>query len=325
MLLISLGSSEMRYHWFMFASISFLAALAPGGKPDLGRLKRELDVICKPFRGRIGYCVADLTTGERIDLRGTEVFPSASTIKTSVALEALCQVDEGKRKMSDSMKLMPTKERQSSMWTYPMKEGVSLDLDGYVNLMIGVSDNTATMQVQDWIGSKEINARMGKLGLLNTKILGHRKDRSPEEDALQKKWGWGMTTPREQVRLFELLYRHKAASPAVCEKLLRVLGRQYWDDIAIAACPIDVKVCAKSGAISRSRSEVAIVYASRPYALALYTDDQKDQRWTSENEGEVALRKMCGVIWRTFEPSRPFALPAGYEKFNPTGGGISDG
>ena len=295
--------------------------LAPKG---LSALKLELDAICKPFQGRIGYCIADLTTGERIDLRGMERFPSASTIKTSVALEALCQVDEGKLKMSDKKQLMPLKERQSSMWTYPMREAVSLDLDGYVNLMIGVSDNTATMQVQDWIGSKKINERMASLGLLNTQILGHWKDRTPEVAALGKKWGWGMTTPREQVRLFELLYKNKAASPAVCEKLLRILGRQYWDDIAIAACPIDVKVCAKSGAVSKSRSEVAIVYAARPYVLALYTADQQDTRWVSDNEGEVALRKMSKMIWDTFEPNRPYELPQGYEKFNPTGGGVGD-
>jgi beta-lactamase class A len=310
----------------MWGSVVFssliLAQVAPA--PNLTKLKAELDPIAKSFNGRLGYCVIDLKSGQRIDFAGMEVFPTASTIKTSVALEALCQVDEGKRKMSDKQALMPTKDRQASMWTYSMKEGTSLDLDGYVNLMIGVSDNTATMQTQDWIGSKEINARMNKLGLLNTRILGHRKDRDVREDALQKQFGWGMTTPREQARLFELLYLHKAASPAVCEKLLRVLSRQYWDDIAIATCPIDVKVCAKSGAVSKSRSEVAIVYASRPYVLALYTADQKDTRWVSENEGEVALRKMSKLIWNAFEPTRPFTLPDGYEKFNPTGGGVGD-
>lgn len=292
--------------------------------PNLEKLKTELDPIAKSFNGRLGYCVVDLKSGKRIDFAGMDVFPTASTIKTSVALEALCQVDEGKRKMSDKQVLMPTKDRQASMWTYSMKEGTSLDLDGYVNLMIGVSDNTATMQTQEWIGSKEINARMAKLGLLNTRILGHRKDRDSREDAWQKQFGWGMTTPREQARLYELLYQHKAASPAVCEKLLRVLSRQYWDDIAIAACPIDVKVCAKSGAVSKSRSEVAVVYASRPYVIALYTADQKDTRWVSDNEGEVALRKMSKIIWNAFEPKRPFDLPEGYEKFNPTGGGVGD-
>jgi beta-lactamase class A len=302
-----------------------IAATVLSGGPNLPDLKTKLDAIATKFGGRLGYCVIDLKSGQRIDYRGTEIFPTASTIKTSVALEALCQVDEGKHKMGDQYPLLPTAKRQSSMWTYPMKEGVKLDIDGYVNLMIGVSDNTATMTLQDFIGSKPINQRMAKLGLLNTKILGHRADRDSAEDALQKKWGWGMTTPREQARMFELLYSYKAASPAVCEKLLRVLGRQYWDDIAVASCPIDVKVCAKSGAISRSRSEVAIVYASRPYVLALYTDDQKDRRWEHDNEGEVALRKMSNIIWNSFEPKRPYSLPKGYEeKFNPTGGGISD-
>jgi beta-lactamase class A len=303
----------------------FVAATVIQSQPQLERLKIELDTICKPFGGRIGYCVVDLKSGQRIDLRGTEVFPSASTIKTSVALEALCQVDEGKHKMSDQYPLLPTEKRQASMWTFPMKDGSKLDIDGYVNLMIGVSDNTATMTLQDFIGSKPVNQRMAKLGLLNTKILGHRKDRDETENALQKKWGWGMTTPREQARLFELLYQGKAGSPAVCEKLLRILGRQYWDDMAGSSCPIDVKVCAKSGAISRSRSEVAIVYASRPYALAVFTDDQKDQRWELNNEGEVTIRKMCKVMWNFFEPKRPYSLPDGYEKkFLPTGGGLGE-
>jgi beta-lactamase class A len=305
----------------VIASFVAAAVLASPKITPLGELKAQLDPICKTFGGRLGYCVVDLNSGQRIDFRGEEIFPTASTIKTSVAFEALCQVDEGKHKMSDTYPLPPLKDRQASMWTYYMRDDTKLDLDGYVNLMIEVSDNTATMTTQDWIGSKGINARMAKIGLLNTKILGHRKDRDATEDTQQKKWGWGMTTPREQARFFELLYQRKAASPAVCEKLLRVLGKQYWDDIAVASCPIDVKVCAKSGAINRSRSEVAIVYASRPYALAIYTDDQKDQRWVETNEGEVALRKMSTLMWNHFEPTRPFKLPEGYEKFFPTGGG----
>ncbi len=289
--------------------------------PNFPLLEKTLTSIAKQFHGRLGYCVVDLKTGNRISYRGEEIFPTASTIKTSVALEALCEVDEGKHKMSDKFPLLPTDKRQASMWTYQMKDGTSLDIDGYVNLMIGVSDNTATMTLQDFLGSKPINARMSKLGLINTKILGHRDDRDGQETAWRTKFGWGMTTPREQARFFELLFNHKAASPAVCEKLLRILSRQYWDDVSIASCPIDVKVCAKSGAVNQSRSEVSIVYASRPYALAIYTADQVDQRWVANNEGEVALRKMCKLIWNAFEPQRPFELPKGYEKFTPTGGG----
>ena len=300
---------------------SFACAVSMSTQPNLSKLEGALNKIAKPFHGRLGYCVVDLTTGKRISFRGQEIFPTASTIKTSVALEALCQVDEGRHKMTDKYPLLPTDQRQESMWTFAMKDGTKLDIDGYVNLMIGVSDNTATMTMQEFIGSKPVNERMMKLGLLNTKILGHRKDRDNQEDAWRTKFGWGMTTPREQARLFELLYQYKAASPAVCEKLLRILSRQYWDDVSITSCPIDVKVCAKSGAVDQSRSEVSLVYASRPYVLAIYTADQVDQRWVAENEGRVALVTMSKLIWDAFEPSRPFSLPKGYEKFTPTGGG----
>ena len=296
----------------------------PIAPPNLTKLKSELDTVCKGFGGRLGYCVIDLASGNRIDFRGEEVFPTASTIKTAVALDAISEVDEGKRKWTDKHVVPPMSGRQASMWSYQFRDGVKLDFDGWVNLMITVSDNTATMVLREWLGCDAVNARMMKLGLLNTKVLGTFPPDQIRNIALRKKWGLGMTTPREMARLFELLYRYQAGSEAGCEKLLRILSKQYWDDMAIAASPIDVKVCAKSGAINRSRSEVAVVYASRPYILAIYTDDQKDQRWVFENEGEQAIRGMCKKIWDTFEPCRPFKVPEGYQKFSPTGGGVED-
>jgi beta-lactamase class A len=123
-------------------------------------------------------------------------------------------------------------------------------------------------------------------------------------------------------RLIELIYRNRAASQAGCERILRILSHQYWDENAGITAPIDVKVCSKSGAIDRSRSEVALVFAEHPYILTIYTDNQKDQRWVPESEAEVAVRKMCGIIWNTLNPKRPYNPPVGYQKFLPTGGGI---
>lgn len=287
----------------------------------LKELKAKLDPLCSNFGGRMGYCVVDLQSGQRIDFRGTEVFPSASTIKTSVALEVIRQVEEGKRKWNDKLEVPPSGRREESMWSFFFKDGTKLDFDGWVNLMVGVSDNTATWLLRDTLTCDAVNARMESLGLPNTKVLGTFPPDRVREVRLRQKWGLGMTTPREMARLFELIAKYKAAEPGGCEKLLRILSKQYWDDMAIAAAPIEVKVCAKSGAITRSRSEVAIVYGTHPYALAIYTDDQKDKRWEWNNEGEETIRKMCRIIWATLDPRGPFNLPRGYEKFNPTGAG----
>lgn len=287
----------------------------------LKSLKAKLDPICQNFGGRMGYCVVDLQTGKRIDFRGTEIFPTASTIKTSVALEVIRQVEEGRRKWTDKLEVPPTGRREESMWSYFFKDGTKLDFDGWVNLMVGVSDNTATWLLRDTLTCDAVNARMESLGLPNTKVLGTFPPDRVREVRLRQKWGLGMTTPREMARLFELIAKYKAAQPGGCEKLLRLLSKQYWDDMAIAAAPIEVKVCAKSGAITRSRSEVAVVYGTHPYVLAIYTDDQKDKRWEWNNEGEETIRKMCRIIWATLDPRGPFSLPKGYEKFNPTGAG----
>ncbi len=269
----------------------------------------------------MGYCVVDLQSGKRIDFRGSEIFPTASTIKTSVALEVIRQVEEGKRKWTDKLEVPPTGRREESMWSYFFKDGTKLDFDGWVNLMVGVSDNTATWLLRDTLTCDAVNARMESLGLPNTKVLGTFPPDRVREVRLRQKWGLGMTTPREMARLFELIAKYKAAEPGGCEKLLRILSKQYWDDMAIAAAPIEVKVCAKSGAITRSRSEVAVVYGTHPYILSIYTDDQKDKRWEWNNEGEETIRKMCRIIWATLDPRGPFTLPKGYEKFNPTGAG----
>jgi beta-lactamase class A len=290
--------------------------------PNLPALKMDLDAICRPFHGRIGYSVLDLTSGRRVENRPEELFPTASTIKTAIALEALREVDAGTLHWND-VKVVPDESgREASMWSYFFKDGTKVDLDGYVNLMLTVSDNTATIVLRRWLTPEAINATTKSLGCPNTKVLwDHFPDTDREDQALREKWGLGVTTPGEMNRLWELIYRHKAGSPAVCEKLMRILSHQYWDEATGVSVPVGIETCIKNGAVNQSRSECAIVFSDRPYILTIYTAEQQDQRWTSENEGEVTILAMCRKIWSAFEPKRPYQAPAGYEKFLPTGGG----
>lgn len=300
-----------------------LVTFGPGHNPLLSALKPKLDAVCQTFHGRIGYCVKLLDTGETIDFRGDERFPTASTIKTAVALEAVREVEEGKVKWSDKRPVPPQDGRQYSMWSYFFKDGTTLDLDGWVNLMLTVSDNTATMLLREWLKPDNVNARLKSLGLNNSMVLWDNfPPDEPEKIKLRQEWGLGFTTPKEINLLWELIYRHKAATDAGCEKLIRILSHQYWDDYSGITTPVDIKVASKSGAIDRSRSECALVFTAHPYILTIYTDDQKDQVWSPTNEGALTIRKMCGIIWNTLNPKRPYSPPVGFEKFLPTGGGV---
>lgn len=299
-----------------------IVALAP-----MDSLKTRLDGICKGLHGRMGYSIKELKTGRHISFRGDERFPTASTIKTAIALEAIHQVETGKLQWSSKRMLPNAAQRvpyDASMWAYHMKDGVSLDLDGYTNLMITVSDNLATRVLREWLGTLNIDANLESLGFKDTKCLSSAPPEATRLRKLNGQFGMGMTTPNEMNRLLELIYLRKAASPAGCEKLLRIMSHQYWDDWIGSTVPTNVRLSSKSGAIDRSRSDTAIVFAENPYIITIYTDGQKDQRYASDNEGELALLKIADIVWNTLEPKKPYHLPPGYQKFTPTGGGVED-
>ncbi len=273
----------------------------------------------------MGYSVINLKTGTQICNRGDEVFPTASTIKTAIAFDVLMSAEEGKVKWTDQVSVPCQQDRQASMWSYFFRDGVKVDLDGWTNLMITVSDNTATIVLREHLTPTSINDRLAKLGLSNTRVLWSKFPESePKLREFRDKWGLGMTTPNEMSRFLELVYKHKAGTAAACEKLMRIMSHQYWDDYTGESVPVDVRVSSKSGAISRSRSETAIVFAPTPYIVSVYTDDQKDQQWKHDNEGDVAIRKFCKIVYKALNPKKPYSLPEGYEKFSPTGGGVED-
>jgi len=264
-----------------------------------------------------------LKSGERLSYRGNERFPSASTIKTVLMVEAVKQIEEGKLKWTDQIPLPPTDQRHASMWAFFLKDGLKLNIDALVNLAMNVSDNTAAVMLGAKLGPENIENRMESLGFPNTKWLSFPPANNQRLVRLRQTFeNMGMTTPVEMGRLLETLYNKKLASEAACERMIRIMTHQYWDDLLGATVPPGVSIAGKVGALNRSRSEIAIVFGDNPYVLTIYTDNQKDQRWTEDNEGDVAIRKMGSLVWNALNPGHRYLPPKGHEKWMPTGGGV---
>jgi beta-lactamase class A len=60
------------------------------------------------FNGEIGRYATNLTSGEEIAVNADTRFPTASTIKTAVMLEAYHQASEGKLRVDDTVALTET-------------------------------------------------------------------------------------------------------------------------------------------------------------------------------------------------------------------------
>jgi beta-lactamase class A len=82
--------------------------------------------------------------------------------------------------------------------------------------------------------------------------------------------------------------------------MIRLLGRNYWDEEAISEIPATIFVASKSGAVDASRSETLLVMAKQPYVFTILTKNNKDKSWETNNEAWVLTRKLSKLLYKYF-------------------------
>ena len=175
--------------------------------------------------------------------------------------------------------------------------------------MMTTSDNTASLWLQSLAGTgSRINAIMDSLGLKYTRV----NSRTPGREDNRTQYGWGQTTPAEMARLLELIYDKKLFSPAVNDRMLRSMGRNFWDESeAISQVPPYIEVFSKNGCVNAVRSEVMVVNAPKnPYIFCVFTKNNKDTSWNRANEAWTLARKLSAMLWDHFEPKDKWVAPA---------------
>lgn len=290
---------------------------------DFARLQTDMDQIADGFAGTLGYCLLHRGhTPRRLHRRGDDLFPTASTIKTAILCEALHRVAAGQMTLGMEIPVTPASgPREGGGPAYYFQDDAHLPLAEWLHLMIALSDNTATIVLRNHLGQKNINRWLADNGFAQTRVLNGKETDALGLRALQRQYGLGVTTPCEMAQLFAQIADGKALPPAASERALRLLGQQYWDDYILAEVPPTVRTVNKTGAVDRSRSDVALVEsANGPYILAVYTKDQKDTSWTAQNAGEQAIRALSRLVWRCYNPHDKWTPPPDAAKFYPAGG-----
>ena len=126
--------------------------------------QQSLDDQVKPivasFKGKVSLFAKNLDTGETYALNPDERVRTASTIKIAVMIEAFARVNEGKAKWTDEVVLTKEKKISGSGILNELSDGLRLTLRDAVNLMMILSDNTATNLVLDVLTTDAVNARM---------------------------------------------------------------------------------------------------------------------------------------------------------------------
>lgn len=280
-----------------FITCFLTCELAFGQKKDT-RLQEQIAVLCKDFRGEIGIYVHDLKKNRTVSLRADTLFPTASMVKVPILTGIMAKIEAGSLSYHQPLIYKDSLLYEGEDILGSLKTNERIELSKVMMLMLTMSDNTASLWLQTLAGTgTRINELMDSLGLSATRV----NSRTPGRENNRTKYGWGQTTPREMAMLMEKIVNKEVISAAVSEKMLRLLGRNYWDEEAISQIPSDVFIASKSGAVDASRSEVLFVNGKKcRYVFCICTKNNTDKSWNSNNEAWELTRKISKLLWEYY-------------------------
>ncbi len=265
-------------------------------------LAAQLQPEAEIFSGTFGVMVRTLETNpdDRLEFafNASEVFPAASVIKLPMLIDALRQVQAGALRLEDRYTMRSSDHATGSGVLQVMDTGLEPTLRDLLALMIVVSDNTATNMTLDALGGVDAtNARFAQMGLETSRVVGKLQVAWEFKTEVQRQGKRAEMTPLETLELLERLWHGELLEPAMRELVLEILGGQQYTEIIARYLPEDLKIATKSGSITGVRNDVGIVYAQRPYALALASKGSSDHREHMDNEGVLLLARVSKLVY----------------------------
>ena len=227
--------------------------------------------------GVAGFCLQDLASQTTMGWHEEEMFPVASTIKIPILVTLLARAEKGEVDLQERIALTPDMlVPGSGVLTY-LEGPLDLSVLDIAQLMIMVSDNTATNLCIDWAGMDATNKLMDSLGLSQTRIRRKMQDHESVARNLEN-----ISTPTDAVRLMQALYEGRPSS-GVAEQALAILKKPNRGPIERAMEP-GVAVSNKPGGMERVRCDAGIVWLQRhPYALAVMSKFGMEHPYRQEN------------------------------------------
>jgi beta-lactamase class A len=273
-------------------------------RADTAALHRTLDSLAGAHRGVVGYVVHNLDTGERLERRGDETFPTASLIKVSVLVTVYDLVEKGMLSLDDPIPVLKIDKVGGSGLLQFMHDNATITVHDAAWLMTTISDNTATNLLLDRIIIRRVWEKMEKLGLMHTKV--HSKSflriASVAMDS-SVKYGLGVTTPSEMAQLFALMSEGKAVSPKADSAMLDILAHnENVEKLQRFVTGLDVPH--KTGETNQVRTECGVFPLQSRIAYCVLTKENRDERYVIDNEAHVMMAHMGDAIVHAW-PRRP--------------------
>jgi beta-lactamase class A len=254
------------------------------------------------FDGRVTLYARNLDTGASFGIKETDPVRTASTIKLPILCAVSDLVASGKAKWTDLLTIRPEdKVTGSGVIGSELSDGLQLPLRDVANLMMVLSDNSATNMIIERFTADAVNAYLDRIGIKTTRSMRKVRGDGAVLKAAEgwsaagklpenQKYGLGVSTPRDMVAILEKLDKGEIAGSA---GILAIMKR-CRDGDGVRRKLAGMTIANKTGALDALRSDVALVYSKGgKIAMAITVDGMPKPDWSPDNPGLLLIADLA--------------------------------
>ena len=161
----------------------------------------------------------------------------------------------------------------------------SYSIDELLHTMIAQSDNVAANLVIGRLGMDTVNETCAALGLTQTVLARLMMDAEAQAQGREN-----YMSARDAAAVLQRLAAGTIATPELCERARGYLLAQEDARGIVEGVSGGVLVAHKTGSLANAQHDAAIVYAERPYVLAILTQDlEREQALALERDISFAI------------------------------------
>jgi beta-lactamase class A len=287
------------------------------------RLKKQIEGAISGIEGEIGVAVKHLETGEELAINGDVYFPMASVFKVPVFVEVMAQIKEGRFSLEDEISIQKTDQHMGSGYLSDLDApGIILSIRNLINLMMMISDNSATDILLTKVGAENVTSRLRSFGLeritvdrtcqhlimdaigldyekyknmpLQETIEAYRKENAANPQAFEQASQEftqvikDQSSPRAMNRLLELIFKKQILDEKSCDYIINTMLKcQTGEKRLKGDLPRYVRVAHKTGTIGGTVNNAGIMYLPDDLGHVAITVFSKNTEAPTEDVEEV--------------------------------------
>ncbi len=183
-------------------------------------LRARIEQISQAAQGRVGVTATVIETEESVTLNGNQQFPMQSVYKFPIAMAVLAQVDQGKLKLDQKIRVEPSDVLQGSRILDEKSQGMEFSLAELLKYMVSESDGTSCNVLLRLVGEPRIVTEYLRSLGVNDIVVAHTEKELAQGTAVKYR---NYATPDATVVLLRAFHEGKGLSESSQALLLQLM------------------------------------------------------------------------------------------------------